>query len=153
MMKKSIVFVICLLLVYSTGLLGSIFTSATVQSDWYQDQKPAFTPPDWVFPAVWNTLFFLISAALFLTWTRAKRKEKKWVAWIFGSNLFFNGLWSVLFFGLQKPLLAFFDLILIWITILGMIAVARKIDTRVVWLLVPYLSWVSFAGVLNWVFL
>ncbi len=153
MIKKSFVFVICLLLVYGLGLLGSIFTSATVQSDWYQDQKPEFTPPNWVFPVAWNTLFFLISASLYLAWIHAKKKEKKLVAWMFGSNLFFNGLWSALFFGLQKPLLAFFDLVLIWITILGMMVVARKIDRRAAWLLVPYLLWVSFAGMLNWAFL
>ena len=58
--------------------------------------------------------------------------------------------WSFLFFGLQKPALAFVDLILLWISIVVMMIFSYKIDKKSMYLLVPYILWVSFAGILNY---
>jgi benzodiazapine receptor len=81
---------------------------------------------------------------------KSKKKQKKIVAIVFGINLFLNTFWSYLFFELKKPNCAFFELILLWFSILSMIFVTRKIDKKSAWLLVPYLLWVSFAGILNY---
>ena len=53
------VLIISLIIVYAVAFIGSIFTSANTNSDWYQSIKPALTPPNFVFPIVWNILFFL----------------------------------------------------------------------------------------------
>ena len=72
-----LIFIICLLIVFLVAFLGSIFTSSGVNSLWYDSIKPKITPPNWVFPLVWNILFLLIAISLFFAWTRAKNKKEK----------------------------------------------------------------------------
>lgn len=145
------VLITCIAIVYGIGLLSSAFVS--VDSDWYSSVKPSITPPDFIFPIVWNVLYFLMALALYFSWISAKKEEKRVVASVYGINIFANGLWSVLFFGLQLESLAFLDLIVIWLSTFAMISVSWKIDRRASYLLIPYLLWVTFAGVLNWMIL
>jgi len=145
--NKFWIFVLCLAIVFIAALIGGLFTDTGA---WYEKIKPSITPPNYVFPIVWNILFFLIALSLFFSWINADKKQKKSVMIIFGLNLIFNILWSVFYFGLKNVSLAFLDLILIWISIIAMIKIAWKIDRKASLLLVPYLLWVSFAGVLNY---
>lgn len=144
------ILIFSLIIVYLTAFLGSLFTSPSVNSEWYETIRPEITPPNWVFPIVWNILFFLIAISLYIAWTSANKKERKIVALVFGINLFLNFLWSVFYFGLQNPTLAFFELILLWISILVMILCLCRINKTSSYLLIPYLLWVSFAGILNY---
>lgn len=144
------VLIISLIVVYLTAFIGSLFTSPVTYSQWYIDNKPEITPPNYVFPIVWNILFFLIALSLYFAWINSKKKQKTKVAFVFGINLILNASWSYLFFTLQKPLWAFVCLIAIWISIWWMIFTVCKIDRKSEWLLIPYLIWVSFAGVLNY---
>jgi len=148
--KKWLVFVASFIVVFGIAYIGSIFTSSAVQSSWYQEIKPSLTPPNYVFPIVWNILFFLIALALAFCWIKSKsRREKRSVLLAFGINLILNALWSVLYFGLRQPLGAFLDILLMIISIIYMIRITRKIDIKSAWMLVPYLLWVSFASILN----
>ena len=146
------VLIISLVVVYLIAFLGGIFTSKNVSGAWYMENKPGITPPSYIFPIVWNILFFLIAISLYLSWIKAK-KNKKEIAFAFGINLILNFLWSVLFFGYKLIGLALIDLVLIWISILFMIKITWKVDRRAAYLLIPYLLWVSFAGILNYLFL
>jgi len=58
-------------------------------------------------------------------------------------------LWSVLFFGLKLTSLAFAEIILLWFSIIALILFTKKFSKESAWLLVPYLIWVAFAGVLS----
>lgn len=148
--KKVLVFVVSFVIVYGIAYIGSIFTSSAVQSSWYQGIKPSITPPNYIFPIVWNILFFLIALALAFGWINSRnKKQRKTVAFAFGINLILNLLWSILYFGLRQPFWAFVDIILIWISIIYMIAVTWKIDKKSAVMLIPYLLWVNFAAVLN----
>jgi len=145
------VLIISLIIVYAVAFTGSLFTSPVTSSDWYESIRPALTPPNWVFPVVWNFLFFLIAISLYLSWTNSKKKgDKNKIAIVFGINLALNIFWSVLYFGLKNPTLAFFELILLWISIFLMIKTSFKINKTSAYLLVPYIIWVSFAGILNY---
>jgi translocator protein len=143
------VLISCLVIVYLIAFIGSLFTSGNTNSEWYFNNKPSITPPNYVFPIVWNILFFLIALSLYFAWLKANKKQKKKVAFVFGLNLILNALWSFLFFKLQQPVWAFVDLLLLLATIIGMVYVAGKIDKKAGWLLVPYLVWGVFAGILN----
>lgn len=142
------VLIFSLIIVYVVGFVGSLFTS--INNDWYESVRPSITPPSFVFPIVWNILFFLIALSLYFAWINSKKSEKKKIALVFGINLILNALWSLFYFKLQNPLFAFFELILIWISIIAMMIVTYKIKKISAYLLIPYLLWVSFAGVLNW---
>lgn len=149
-MGKILVFAVCLFISYLASFIGSIFTRNEVNSSWYYSIRPALTPPNYVFPVVWGILFFLIGASLFLAWTSSKKNEKKMVAFVFGLNLILNVLWSYFYFGLHSPLLGFVDIILMLISIVWMIVVCYPINKNSSYLLVPYLIWVLFATVLNY---
>ncbi len=146
------VLVVSLLIVFAISLIGSLFTSGNTNSSWYLENKPSFTPPNFVFPIVWPILYFLIALSLYFAWIKAKKNEKKKVAVVFGINLIANALWSYLFFGIKNPLLSFMDILVILGSIIAMIFVAGRIDKKAGWLLVPYLIWVSFATIMNLAF-
>ena len=138
------------LVVYAVAFFGSLFTSPSINSGWYDTIKPSITPPNWIFPVVWNILFFLIAVSLYLVISNKNKRNNKKALTFFGINLALNLLWSVLFFGLRNPPLAFFELILFWISILTLILTSYKVNKTSAYLLVPYLLWVTFAGVLNY---
>lgn len=143
--------IICFIIVYLSAFIGSLFTSPNVSSDWYESIKPEITPPNYIFPIVWNILFFLIALSLYTSLSASKKKEDKKIIFVlFGINLLLNIFWSVLFFGLQNPFLAFFELIIFWISILLLILFTYRINKFSSYILIPYLVWVSFAGILNY---
>ena len=145
------IFVISLLVVFVIlGLGGTIFTSNNTNSEWYYSIKPAITPPNFVFPIVWNVLFALIGLSLYFAWMKSKTdKNKKNIVIVFGINFILNIVWSCLFFGLKATTWAFVEIIIMWLSILAMILVTRKISKVSSCLLVPYLIWVAFAAVIN----
>ena len=151
------IFIACLLIVFSVAFIGSLFTSGNSDSQWYDSVKPNVTPPSIVFPIVWNILFFLIALSLYFSLTKIRRiknktkrkKQKKRILSVFGINFILNILWSLVFFELKLTQLAFFELILLLISIVLMITTTRKISKTASYLLIPYLIWVAFAGILN----
>ncbi|MBU0894191.1 MAG: tryptophan-rich sensory protein [Nanoarchaeota archaeon] len=143
------VLILTLLVVYLVAFIGSIFTSSNTNTEWYNSIKPSITPPNWVFPIVWNVLFFLIALSLYFSWIGSKKENRTKIALVFGINLVLNVLWSFLFFSLKNPLLSFFEIILLELSILSMILITFKINKISSYLLWPYLLWVFFAGILN----
>jgi len=140
--------ILSLIVVYIVAAIGSLFTSNNTNTQWYNSIRPSITPPNWVFPIVWNILFFLIALSLYCAWI--KSKNKKPIIFAFGINFILNILWSFLYFHLKNPLLAFIDIILLIISIIIMILITYKINKKSSYLLVPYLLWVLFASVLNY---
>ncbi len=136
------------------GVIGSFFTASSV-SAWYPNLiKPKFNPPNWIFSPVWITLFVIMGISLYLIWIQKPkkgeeiRKRKTGLNW-FGIQLFLNALWSIIFFGLKNPLLAFIEIIILWLAILMTMISFYKISRPAAYLLIPYFLWVSFASALN----
>ncbi len=143
--------IISLAVVQAAGLIGALFTAGSVGT-WYTTlTRPELSPPNWIFGPVWTTLYLLIGIALYLVWTRHVGGHVR-VLWLrlFWVQLVLNALWSILFFGLQRPDLAFLEIIALLGTIVGLVALAVRFDRRVSALLLPYLLWVSFASYLNY---
>ena len=69
---------------------------------------------------------------------------------LFGVQLFLNALWSILFFGLQNPFIAFIEIIALWIFILLTIIQFWRIEKRAAYMLLPYILWVTVASTLNY---
>ncbi|MEO4004286.1 TspO/MBR family protein [Flavobacterium sp. CAU 1735] len=139
--------VTCLVVGYFSGIVtrGSIET-------WYPTLvKPSFNPPNWLFPPVWTTLYILMGIAAGLVWNRIdfERDAVKRALLFFAIQLGLNALWSYLFFGLHNTLLALVELVLLWLIIYETYLSFKKINKIAGYLLLPYLAWVTFAGVLN----
>lgn len=143
-------FIISFIVVIAVAVVGSLVIGDPVRSGWYQQIKPAITPPDWVFGPIWTLLFILLALSLAFAWDSAKdKRQRSRVILSYGLNFFFNISWSVLYFALQNPTAAFVDLIALWVSIVVMIGVTWRRDIRAAYLLLPYLLWVIFAGILN----
>lgn len=151
-MKKSLIkspkiLIYSVLAVILTAFIGSKFT--TIDS-WYESVKPSITPPNIVFPIAWTTLFALIAIAMYLSLSNSKGEIRKNLAIMFGMNLVFNVLWSLLFFKMHYPSLAFVDLILLWFSAIMIMRTCWNVSKPASWLLLPYVLWLTFAGILNY---
>jgi benzodiazapine receptor len=133
----------------AAGGLGSIATSAKITT-WYATlAKPTWNPPNWVFAPVWTTLYVMMAVAAWFIWTRRDQPGARLALGLFGVQLALNTLWSFLFFGMENPGAAMFEIVLLWIALVATIAAFREISPVAAWLLTPYLLWVSFASCLN----
>ena len=141
------VVVTCMVIGYFSGII----TRASIVT-WYPTfVKPGFNPPNWLFAPVWTLLYIMMGVAAGLVWNRIDYEKElvKKALLFFVIQLGLNALWSYLFFGLQNPLLALIEIVLLWLMIYETYLKFRKIDTLAGYLFIPYLLWVSFAGILN----
>jgi tryptophan-rich sensory protein len=140
------------LLVWLIVCLGAgFFGSQFGPGDWYASlAKPAFNPPNSVFAPVWTALYILMAVAAWLVWMRAGYPGRNAAVILFIVQIVLNGFWSYLFFGLHRPDIAFFEIIVLWLAILLTLLLFWRIRALAGMLLIPYLLWVSFASVLNY---
>ena len=142
--------ILSILICQSAGVVGSIFTSSSVQT-WYTTlQLPSFAPPGWFIGIVWITLYTLMGISLYLVWDKGLRnKQVKNSLSVFGIQLILNALWSILFFGLRSPLLGLIEIVFLWIAIAVTILKFYRVSRTAALLLLPYIIWVSVALMLN----
>jgi tryptophan-rich sensory protein len=130
----------------AAGWIGSRF----VPGEWYASlAKPAWTPPSAVFGPVWTTLYVLMGVAVWLVWRKAGFSGAPVALGLFVAQLVLNALWSYLFFGLHRPDVAFFEIVVLWIVILSTTIAFWRVRPAAGALLLPYLCWVGFASGLN----
>ena len=141
--------IVALLVCYAAAGIGSIFTAAAIPS-WYNTLPlPPWTPPRWLFGPVWTLLYTLMAFAAWLVWRKRGFRGAALPLALFGIQLVLNVLWSVIFFGLRLPALAFAEIVLLWLAILATLIAFWRVTPVAGWLLVPYLLWVSYAAALN----
>lgn len=117
--------------------------------EWYKAlRKPAWTPPDWLFPVAWTALYIAIVVA---AWRMALADHPlvplAMACW--AAQIVLNALWSPVFFGLRRLGAAMAALVCLWLAVAATLAVATQIDMVSAYLFAPYLVWVSYAGALN----
>jgi tryptophan-rich sensory protein len=131
------------LLCAAAAATGALFPPGA----WYASlARPAWTPPDALFPLVWTPLYVAIAVAGWRLWRRCGL-EAPVIAW--GAQLLLNALWSWIFFGLHRTGLALLELCVLAGAIALTIRLAVRVDRVAAALLAPYLLWVAFAGALN----
>jgi tryptophan-rich sensory protein len=138
-----------LILCFGIAEVSSIFSAHGTA--WYSGLvKPRLNPPDGLFALIWSALLCgLMAIAAWLVWrTRPSRCRTRGLR-LFLVQLWFNLLWSWIFFSRHQIATAFFDLVVLWAAILLTILNFRKVSTTAACLLVPYLAWVTFAAYLN----
>ncbi|NIO00762.1 MAG: tryptophan-rich sensory protein [Candidatus Latescibacteria bacterium] len=130
----------------AAGWIGSQF----MPGEWYVSLvKPAWTPPNVVFAPVWTALYVLMGVAAWLVWRRSGFSGAMVPLVLFIVQLVLNALWSYLFFGAHQPMLAFFEIVILWIVILLTLVCFWRMSLLAGVLLLPYLCWVGFASALN----
>jgi benzodiazapine receptor len=120
-------------------------------NDWYFAlTKPAQTPPDWVFPVAWTTLYILLGLAVAIV-LNARGARLRWPAvalFVLGFGLSLG--WTPLFFGAHRIGAAMWLIVAMLVVGIATTVLFGRIRAIAAWLMVPYLVWISFAGVLTW---
>ena len=143
-------FSISLLFTLGIGVIASLFTRPEIKTWYITLHKPAFTPPNWLFPVAWTILYVLIATAAYLVWKRRDGSPvyKTTVA-IYVIQLALNFSWSIVFFGMHQIFGGLIIIILLMVFIILNIAWFGRFTAIAAWLLAPYMAWVGYAALLN----
>ena len=116
---------------------------------WYSTViKPSFNPPDWVFAPIWMSLYLLIGYASWLMWSSRNNTQK--ILNIYFIHLIFNASWTITFFAFHQILASLIIVGLIIFFVVWLIRLYYPINKISAYLMLPYLSWLCFAFVLNY---
>ena len=150
-MEKNVWTRLALAFVLSYAIAG-IGGALTELGPWYFALKhPSWKPPDAAFGVIWTTIFTLCAISGWLAWQAANNAAlRRRVGVLFGANAVLNILWSGLYFKLQRPDWALFEVVFLWLSILALIVGLWRLSRLASGLLLPYLLWVGIAAVLNW---
>ena len=135
-----------LIITFLASGIGSFVTSS-FKEPWYSEiLLPSFNPPSWVFGPVWTTLYIFMSIAAWSAW---KQTSDKKILQIYFIHLFFNSMWSVIFFGFHQIFVALIDLGIILIFIIWLMRIYYHVNRISFLLMIPYLLWSFYALILN----
>lgn len=140
---------VCIAIPLAAGGISALLTRDAM-AEFEAVTKPPLAPPGWLFPAVWTVLFILMGIASYIVLTSGEEpREINRALWLYGIQLAFNFMWSIIFFNMKLYLFAFMWLI----ALLALIIVTAwrfcRIKKAAEYLLLPYIIWVMFAGYLN----
>ncbi|MBZ9780201.1 tryptophan-rich sensory protein [Pseudomonas sp. REP124] len=115
--------------------------------EWYASlNKPGFTPPNWVFPVAWTTLYLLLAWAGYRL-TLIPGSQMVLALW--AAQIALNTLWTPVFFGARQVLASMVILALLWLVAVAMVVMAMRLDVVTGLILFPYVVWLSLAAALN----
>jgi tryptophan-rich sensory protein len=131
--------------------VAGIGGSLTVLDAWYFAlNQPGWKPPDPAFGAIWSVIFSLCAVCAWLGWHACESlgQRRTWLV-LWALNAFFNIFWSLIYFKWHRPDWSLMELPFIWLTILALMGFIYPRRRLAAGLLLPYLLWVSTAGLLN----
>ena len=144
--KKYLSLFIILVITFTASIIGG-FTTALFKEPWYsQIILPSFNPPSWVFGPVWTTLYVLMSLAAWSLWMKNFNKKQLNLYFV---HIFFNSIWSVIFFGFHLIGLALLNLVIILAFIILLMKIYFTANKLSFYLFLPYFVWTSYALILN----
>ena len=146
MNNKYISLALILLVTFVASGIGGFVTSS-FKEPWYsQIILPTFNPPSWVFGPVWTLLYIFMSVAAWIAWKKISDKK---ILQLYFVHLFFNAIWSIIFFGFHQIFIALIDLGIILIFIILLMKIYYQVSKISFLLMIPYLLWSSYALILN----
>jgi benzodiazapine receptor len=118
---------------------------------WYNNLvKPSWTPAPGTIGTIWQVLYPIIVVSFLFVFAQTFRGKLPWrVAVPFAINLAANVAFTPIQFGMRNLTLAAVDILLVWGTIVWMIAAIWPHHRWVAAAQVPYFVWVSIATVLQ----
>jgi tryptophan-rich sensory protein len=136
------------LLGFTAGQLGS------PQTVWFQSlDKPAIFPPPALFGIVWSILYVVIGLALALVVSAWGAYGRGLAIALFALHFLGNLAWTPVFFGMQDLWGGLYVMGYVVVTLMAVVAAFWRVRRLAALLLLPYLAWVVFAGVLNYAFI
>ncbi len=145
--KKYLPYIASILIALAIGAIGALVTSQGMPV-YQQLVKPPLTPPPIVFPVVWTILYVLMGISAAMIW-KSSSDFRGPALTVYTAQLLFNGLWSILFFGLHTYFFSFLWLVILWLLVAATAVLFHRIKPISGYLQIPYLLWITFAGYLN----
>ena len=138
--------VISILIPLAIGSLSTLVSGN--RSMYFSINKPALSPPAFIFPIVWTILYILMGISSYIIY-ESESPRKSNALRTYAVQLLFNFFWSIIFFGLSQYFFAFLWLLALIILIAVMIYQFYKISPAAAYLQIPYFIWCLFAAYLN----
>jgi benzodiazapine receptor len=132
-------------------LLGGWLTYLGLDEWYYQLDFPPFQPPPWLFTPVWVVVLTCLAPA---TWLVARKVEVQGplvmaALMLYGAQVVLNGGWSLLFFTMQRPDIALWELYILDGVVLSMAYTYGRVSRTAALLLIPYLVWLALSTAIN----
>lgn len=139
-----------LIFIFSTELVGVL--SGIIAGNSFglysSFEKPPLSPPSWVFPVMWAVLYALMGASAYIVYFSDNDNRRKNLI-IYGIQLFFNFIWSIIFFRFQLFGISSAVIIILIALVIYMIMQFKKSNRIAGYINFPYLIWLVFALYLN----
>lgn len=114
-------------------------------------EKPFFSPPPIVFPIVWTILYILMGIAAYRIYMKNKIKGLNSDGYFYYIiQLICNFTWTFIFFTFRLYGLSFLWIIVIITLVIIVTFKFLRVDKIATLLMIPYIIWLAFAGVLNY---
>ena len=119
----------------AAGATGALFKPG----DWYDGlTKPWWTPPPFVFPLAWTTLYILMA----LSASRVAVLPDNAQAMAFWAlQIALNTLWTPIFFGLHRMQAAMVVIAGLWLAVAATMLAFLAVDFWAGMMFVPYVIW------------
>ena len=135
------------------GVISASITGSAMMSFGKLNQPP-LAPPAWLFPVAWTILYILMGVASLLIYrfvpkNETEKKLRNTELIVYFAQLFFNFMWTILFFKLEARWFALGWLIVMWLMVFALIYMCSKNRKAAAWCLIPYILWCTFATYLN----
>ena len=148
-MTKIIKIITSTFLILAAAALSSYFTKAGV-SGWYVNfPKPSITPANEIFPVVWSILYALMILAMILVIVHPNKNANYPIGRALIIQLFLQILWCFVFFEKQQLGWGLVVIVLMIVEALPMTGYFWKTNKLAGVLILPYLAWLIFAGIIN----
>lgn len=106
-------------------------------------------PTGLTFGPMWAVLYASMAVSAWLVWRSHPARENRVPLAVYGVQLVLNLAWTPLFFGLGWRGTAFIEIFVLWAFIAATVALFWHRSRWAAILLLPYLTWTTFAVVLN----
>lgn len=138
-------------LVLLLGFASGRSVPAGRDNAWYVAlEKPALNPPDWLFPVAWSVLYLMLGIAIAIV-LNARGARWRWsAAALFVVEIAALTVWQPLFFGAHRIDAAFWLIAFLLVWGIATTVLFGRVRPSAAWLMVPFLAWIGFAGVLTW---
>jgi tryptophan-rich sensory protein len=139
-----------ILVTLAVGAAASAFTEPQIAT-WYDHLiRPAYAPPDFVFPLVWTTLYVVMAVAAWRVWKHTGLNSTPII--LYALQLVLNFAWCGIFFSLHRLDWALAEILVLDLAILATMLMFLRRDRWAAILFLPYLAWNLFASLLTYGF-
>ncbi|MBQ8435158.1 MAG: tryptophan-rich sensory protein [Oscillospiraceae bacterium] len=141
-----------LIFIVSAELIGvlSAILSGSFSQTYLSLERPPLSPPGWVFPVVWGILYAVMGISAYLVYiSQGSQRQRSNALKIYTLQLFFNFLWSIIFFRFELYTVALIDIILLDFAVVVMTVLFYRLSKAAGYMNIPYLIWLLFATYLN----